>query len=142
MKYITYKHKPGKRGWYVFSATTARKIIKLIQIKEALNIKAHITQKWWCFCSVNFSWKKFKAQWNQGITYNLSQGLQERVMFFQCNYLQTKKLGNTVLHKVSNSQLIIAGGYLYWTICVALTLYNKVLSRTFVLEYLLGIWRV
>ena len=44
MKYIKYKHKPGKRGWYVFSATTARKFIKLIQIKEALNIQAHITQ--------------------------------------------------------------------------------------------------
>ena len=45
MKYITYNHKPGKIGLYVFIVTTARKkVINIIQIKEALNIKAHIIQ--------------------------------------------------------------------------------------------------
>ena len=62
-----------------------------------------------------------------------AQGVQERKKFFACsNYWKTTNLGNTVLHKVSNIEMFIAGQNWYWIICVSLTLYNIVFSRTFV----------
>ena len=44
IKYMLYKHKPGKRGCYVSSTTTAWKGMKIIQIIEAIDNIAHITK--------------------------------------------------------------------------------------------------
>ena len=123
MKYILYKHKPGKSGWYIFSATTALKIAYVFSVRQL--------QK-----------ESFNDLFDQWRTYYISTSLvrlQKSFMHtshrlldvFPCNFSFKMFWISMKSRRHKSLRLFNAGWNCYWKICVSLTFYNMVFSRTF-----------
>ena len=68
MKYLLYKHKPGKIRWYVFSATNAWRGYKdYSNQRKPLTTNHTSNSSDDVFFSATSAQKSFEAQWNQKV---------------------------------------------------------------------------